>query len=249
MKAIGWNTNQYAVKANKSGTISINKNTNLYSVSSYQTNAVNYDDSIFPIQVVKIKKYGYVTLEIEDGMNEATASKFISTLDQLFKDYPQLFYYDGNVVFLNKATYSKFKNMEGSSGWTYSYKKNNTVQGNVYIGYLVEDFYRFTVVHELFHVYDYKFSIMFGKEVSEQSDIKNIYQNYSQMSSSTRPFRDYSYSDIHEFTADGFAFYYYSLKGYKSSNYGNAITSDISQLLKKYMNNGLNYYKGKGIIK
>ena len=101
--------------------------------------------------------------------------------------------------------------------------------------------YYATIVHEMGHTWDFHYKSVLGKEISKQNDIINSFNKYKEMSS--RPFRDYSYSDIREFFADMVRYYYLKytdpIYEYSSKTY----PDDIKGNLEKYICITDNKYK------
>lgn len=101
--------------------------------------------------------------------------------------------------------------------------------------------YYATIVHEMGHTWDFHYKSVLGKEISKQNDIINSFNKYKEMSS--RPFRDYSYSDIREFFADMVRYYYLKytdpIYEYSSKTY----PEDIKGNLEKYICITDNKYK------
>ena len=101
--------------------------------------------------------------------------------------------------------------------------------------------YYATIVHEMGHTWDFHYKSVLGKEISKQNDIINTFNKYKEMSS--RPFRDYSYSDIREFFADMVRYYYLKytdpIYEYSSKTY----PDDIKGNLEKYICITNNKYK------
>ena len=248
VKIVGWNTNRYAVSSNVSGTIKVNKNTTFYSISSKEATTKTAGNTSITTQLIRVKKYGNSYLEVENGIDENRNTKLVNHLDMLYKDFPQLFYFSGNITFLSESSYLKIDTSD-SAGLTSSYFKGSNRSSNIALRWDYTDYFLFALTHELYHAYDNTYGGLFGTDISKASDVNNLFNTYSKMSKSSRPLRDYSYTISEEFIADGFAFYYYSLKSYSTSGYGRAITSDISNVLKKYLDQGLNYYKNNGTIK
>ena len=89
------------------------------------------------------------------------------------------------------------------------------------------------MVHELGHSWDYFYSVKKGNNITSNADIINLFNKYKNMSS--RPFRDYSYSNIYEFFADMGKYYYFKYTK-KSSEYVNmSYPDDIKKVMEKYI--------------
>ncbi len=62
------------------------------------------------------------------------------------------------------------------------------------------------LVHELSHAYDYLYKSVLGSFISDNSDIRQLYNKY--VKASNRPLSDYAYSSYKEFYAELMAHYY-----------------------------------------
>lgn len=245
VKVIGWNNKQYAVNSNISNTLSISSNTSIYSVSSRPVSFEKSDGKINNINFIHIKKINNISIEVEEGVEDKYFQILLNYINQLNSDYFQLFKFKGNIVLMNNSSY--VKNIDSGSAGATLYLPSVT---NIFLR-MSQDFYSnryflLAYTHEMFHSYDFLFGNVFGKEINSNSDVKSLFNKYSAMSKSARPLRDYSYLSKEEFLADAFAYYYSkskSSKYYSTSLLGNALTSDISSLLKKYLDQGYNYYK------
>ena len=97
----------------------------------------------------------------------------------------------------------------------------------------MENNYYATIVHELAHTWDFYYGSVIGNDITEQSDIVNLFNKYRNMHN--RPFRDYSYTDIKEFFADMVRYYYLKyidpINSYKNLDY----PLEVKKVLEKYI--------------
>ena len=200
---------------------------------------------------------GNVTIEIEKGITLNGALQFISFLNNLYKDHPELFYFDGKLVLLTEPTYIVY-NGDNSSGitWIDDYGFFSTA----YIRFnSVETFEKRvlgTTVHELGHCYDNKFNQVFGTHIKDHEDVIKLFDKYRNESSDTRPLSDYAYQDLerYEFVSEALLETYRKEKlncdtiVYRSEKDSVPVTDDIVEMVHKYLEVGYNYLKEKGIL-
>ena len=198
---------------------------------------------------------GNINIEIEKGITINGALTFINYLKELYKDHPELFYYDGKIVLLTEETYILY-NGENSSGatWTddYGFFSTAFIRFNN-----IETFdkrYLGTITHELGHCYDNKYKQIFGNNISKESDVVALYNKY--VNSTNRPLSDYAYGDPdhYEFVAEALLEVYRLDKvkdNYEPylSQMGNIyVTDDIKEMVHRYLAKGNNYLKEKGML-
>ena len=198
---------------------------------------------------------GNITVEIEKGLTVNGTLTFIDFLNTLYKDHPELFYFDGKIVLLTDDTYI-INNGDNSAGitWTDDYGYFSTV----YIRYNdVETFkkrYLSTITHELAHCYDNKYKQIFGENISRQQDIIDLYNKY--VNDSNRPLSDYAYTDElrYEFVAEALLEVYRldkvdgDYEPYRSQMDDVKVTDDIKDIIHKYLDIGNKYFKEKGMM-
>ena len=68
-------------------------------------------------------------------------------------------------------------------------------------------YYLQTIVHELTHGWDSFYKAKKGLAISENIDIKNLYNKYK--NASKKPLRSYAYTNEAEFVADAYSWYYF----------------------------------------
>lgn len=208
-----------------------------------------------PIEVGCEFDIGNIIVEIEKGLPVNASLKFVSYLKELYKDHPELFYFDGKIVLLTEDTYVLY-NGDNSAGatWTddYGYFSMAFIRFNN-----VESFdkrYLGTITHELGHCYDNKYKQIFGENISKQEDIVNLYNKYINMN--PRPLSDYAYgdSDHYEFVAEAILEVYRldklsnNYEPYRSQMDNVYVTDDIKDIVHKYLDLGNKYLKEKGMI-
>lgn len=235
------------------------KNTTLYArvYNAYR------DWNIVHIDTQYSKTYGNIVVEIQNTVTLDDMAYFINYLDVLYKNTPQLFYFNGKVILTEKDIFdslsTEYVNHGGVITGAYSYSV-------IYVSYLstssIKNRCR-TVVHEIGHAYDREFYNIFGKSIRDRAEISDKYNKYMNKSSAERPMRDYSYTKIQEFVADMVRFssyryfeenkiYYVSngkrYKYYTLESTSNPITDDLYEIYKGLMKEGLDYYKKIGRI-
>ena len=100
-------------------------------------------------------------------------------------------------------------------------------------------------VHDLTHSWDSYFKAAYGTALSDTSDFKNLYNKYA--NASKRPLRDYAYTNMSEFVADVYAWYYFL---YIDTNNPPTVIknntyypSDMKKVMEKYIKIAKNGYK------
>ena len=68
-------------------------------------------------------------------------------------------------------------------------------------------YYLHTIVHELIHSWNSYYRAVWGEYLTDNSDFIQLYNKY--VNDPNRPLRNYSYSDMAEFVADVYAWYYF----------------------------------------
>lgn len=184
-----------------------------------------------------LKKYN-VYFDIERGCSDLTVNTYFNYFDNINK-YASYLLIGSKITFLNSNT---FDNIWGSKYVGMNYGPNALRLFDVKCSNNILDNtnnYYATIVHELSHTWDFYYSNYHSKNISDETDFINIYTKYK--NSSSRPFRDYSYSSIREFFADTYRYYYFKyidpMPAYVNLDY----PSDIKAILEKYIcitNNG-----------
>ena len=203
------------------------------------------------------KQIGGINIEVEKGITVNGAIMFINFLDNLYKDHPELFYFNGKLVLLTDKTYMAY-NGENSSGitWIDDYGFFSTA----YIRFNSVETYEKRVlgitIHELGHCYDNNYNQVFGSYIKDQDDVKELYNKYNNQSSDIRPLSDYAYQDKnrYEFVSESLLEVYRKDKStcdnsiYRSEKDSVPVTDDIVDMIHKYLKIGNDYLKEKGII-
>ena len=214
-------------------------------VSGYDT---SYDGQI-----------GAINVEVEKGVPVNDSIKFVNYLESLYKDHPELFYYNGKIALLTNETYMEYNDFNSAGiTWTDDYGFFSTI----YIRYLDQELTnnRFlgTTTHELGHAYNNKYNQIFGKHISKQDDVKALYNKYKNYPYNTRPLSDYAYNDkeLNEFVSEALLETYRmeKLKSNKEEPYRSekaevTVTDDIVEAINKYLKNGKKYFQEVGMLK
>jgi len=211
---------------------------------------------VSPYSVSYEETFGNIPIEIEYGISSTVAQQFINFIKMLYKDHPELFYFNGKVALLTESTYVKY-NGRDSAGvtWTDDYGYFSVI----YIRYNSSESTgkRFlgTTVHEIGHGYNNLYNQVFGKHVSNQSDVAALYEKYKNTSRTTRPLSDYAYGkNKSEFFSEALleVYRYMTLSSgkeyYRSEKPSVTVTSDIRNIVTKYLNNGKSFFKKIGRI-
>ena len=147
------------------------------------------------------KLYGNVMFEAESSMSTPEITVVVNVLDQIYKYFPEVFYYNGKLFMLSESTYNNVlstvnTNISGTSGYTLTGTNynNSFFKYNSNINEMLV-----TMVHEMGHSFDNSFSNC----ISDRTDVIDIYNKYKAMPN--RPFRDYTYYNTMEFYGDLFA--------------------------------------------
>ena len=213
------------------------------------------DKEVFGYDVAYETQIGNIIIEFEKGLTINGTITFINFLNELYKDHPELFYFDGKIVLLTEDTYVLY-NEDNSSGITWT--DDNGYFSTVFIRYntmeTFENRYLGTIVHELAHCYDNKYMQIFGKNISKEEDIITLYNKY--VNASNRPLSSYAYTDNnrYEFIAEALLEVYRldkqeeGLEPYRSQMDNVYVTDDIKDIIHKYLDIGNNYFKEKGMI-
>lgn len=193
-------------------------------------------------------------MEFEDNIDKDIIEEYKGIFNRINQLTP--YYLNGTkVTVLNYNTFNGIWGGRGNVlGINYSYngsKDDIPVSRSVDVLYLsklthAERYY--TLVHELGHSFDFYYgygidrpskitdiyiSATGSKSISSQSDIKSLYNKYK--NNRQRPLRDYAYTNVYEFTAESFAYYYLTFidptTGYSASKY----PTDLKTTIEKYL--------------
>lgn len=181
------------------------------------------------LNISKILTYNDSFIEIENGCNESVYKEYIKYLEDINKNVPFLF-------LGNKITFvidSSFDEIWGPAYVGMNYGPRSLRSVDIRCSSITYNDYYATLVHEMAHSWDFYYATKLGSNISSQGDVINLYDKYKD--SSSRPFRDYSYSNIYEFIADMMRYYYFKYyvprSPFKNYNYPN----DIKKTLEKYI--------------
>lgn len=213
---------------------------------------IKRDTTLYPIynnltrgQVINVNKttmIGNTIFDIENGCSSNVYNDFLDYFEKINKKAPYLMI-GSKVSFLTDNTFDKIWG-DNYVGMNYGPKDlrlfDVRCSNNIFNNYYA------TIVHELAHTWDFYYGSLMDKDITEQSDVINLFNNYKDIKN--RPFRDYSYTDIREFFADMVRYYYLKYTD-PSSGYQNlSYPSDIKKVLEKYIciaNNGYDDNKCK----
>ena len=213
-----------------------NTNTDFYAVSGFTYN-IDKNGVTHSMRRSAIK--GNVEIEYDTTLDVSVVNSYLRVIDDLYSRWPEMFNVHGKVVLLESNLYK--------------YVYNDTSGGVCFGGRFIlipvtssfSDYTAGSIVHELGHAFDGFYSIVTGTEFNTK--VKTLFDKYSAYS--TRPMREYSYSNISEFIADTFRFTYansYNLNLYSSScesGYTCSTNTEISNFVKKYRCIAKNRYK------
>lgn len=154
--------------------------------------------------IVKTKNYGYTAFETESGCPSSVYNNYYTFVDSLYKKAPY-FFTAAKVTF---STSNSFKEAWNGSyaGMTYGlaigYRNVDVKCPTSY-----SDYYLQTIVHELTHAWDSHFQAKLDYKLSSTTEFINLFNKYK--NASKQPLRAYAYTDIAEFVADAYSWYYF----------------------------------------
>ncbi len=191
--------------------------------------------------IIKTKNYGYMAFETESGCPASVYNNYYTFVDRLYSKVPYIFT-GAKLTFTGDNSFQK--TWGNYSGMTYGialgYRNIDVKCPNSYSNYYLQ-----TIVHELTHGWDSYYKAKTGLSLSEQPDIKNLYNKYK--NASKKPLRTYAYSNEAEFIADAYAWYYFLY--IDTSNPPYIITdnyyypNDLKLAIEKYIKIAKNGYK------
>lgn len=185
---------------------------------------------------VTLQRHG-ITIEIENGCKEKVYNKYLSYLDSINKNANYLLI-GSKITFLNDST---FNQIWGKEYLGMNYGPNDLRLFDVRCSDSSNSDYYATMVHELAHTWDFYYGNHFDNIISEQNDIRNLYNKY--LNSVNRPFRDYSYTNIKEFFADSVRYYYLKYIDPKDYFKNLSYPDDVKSVLEKYICIAKNNYQ------
>ncbi len=181
------------------------------------------------INVVRNFTYLDSFIEVETGCRENIYNNYLKYLDEI-KKYTPYMLLGNKISFITDKT---FDDIWGSNYVGMNYGPRNFRSVDIRCSSNSYNDYYATMVHEMAHSWDFFYASKFGDNISNQSDLINLYNKYK--NAKNRPFREYSYSSIYEFMADMMRYYYFKYYvpriGFSNLNYPN----DIKKVLEKYI--------------
>lgn len=237
---LGYETRGYSTNRNSytgyifpNSTYTLTKNTKLYPIYNNLT-------SLKTINVTKNHMINNTIFDIETGCSNDIYNDYLEYFYRINKKAPYLMT-GGKITFLTDKT---FNEIWGESYVGMNYGPQGLRLIDIRCSNIFTNNYYATVVHELAHTWDFYYGNMMGKDISETNEIINLYNKYR--NDYSRPFRNYSYTNIREFVADMIRYYYLKyidpINEYKSLYYPN----DIKQILEKLICTANNNYKNNG---
>ena len=189
----------------------LKQDTTLYAKVGY-TNTNKVDK----INIAYQKLYGNVMVEVEDGILEDDIKLLEKHLNNLYTNYPEIFYFNGKIFWLMPKTYDTvLKTSNSHIGITSGCTIYNSNYSNVFFRYQKYDGDIFaTLLHEIGHAFDRSFNYNI---ISEREELIDLYNKLKD--DSNRPLRYYSYTNYQEFYADAFSASLNELIKEKTGNY------------------------------
>ena len=192
--------------------------------------------------IIKTKNYGYTAFETESNCPSNIYNSYYNFTDSVYKKVPYVFS-AAKVTFTSDNT---FKTTWGSgyAGMTYGpaigYRNIDIKCSSTNTEY-----YYHTIVHELTHAWDSYYQAKMDYRLSDTNDFKNLFNKYK--NATKRPLREYSYSNMAEFVADVYSWYYFL---YVDTSYRPAVVNnntyfpaDMKSTMEKYIKIAKNGYK------
>ena len=208
----------------------------IYAKDEYE---ISKDTIIYPIystssrhqsiNVVKTFTYGDSFIEIESGCRESVYQELLSYLDEI-NVYTPYMLIGNKITFLVDDT---FDEIWGSKyvGMNYGPKSLRSVDIRC-SSRVINDYYA-TMVHEMSHSWDFYYAKRMGDNISSQSDVINLYNKYKVQKEAL--FREYSYSNLYEFTADMMRYYYFKYYVARNPFIKLDYPNDVKETLEKYI--------------
>lgn len=200
----------------------LTKNTTLYPIYNLLTRGVKIDAN-------KNYRINNVIFDIENGCDENIYNNYLYYFNRISERAKYLFV-GSKITFLNDDT---FNNIWGNEFVGMNYGPNGLRLIDVRCSNTFANNYYATIVHELAHSWDLYYGNFTGKDISEQSDIINLFNKYKNVSN--RPFREYSYSDVREFVADMVRYHYLKYVEPTYEYKGLIYPEDIKKVLERYI--------------
>jgi len=191
--------------------------------------------------IIKTKNYGYTAFETESGCPSSVYNNYYAFTDRAYSKVPYIFRaskvtFSGNNTF--DDTWGNYSGMTYGGGL--GYRNVDVKCPNTYSTY-----YLHTIIHELVHSWDNYYKAQKGLPISENSDVKALYNKYK--NAKTRPLRDYSYTNYGEFIADMYSWYYFlyidTTQKLSIVSQNTYYPSDMKKVIEKYITIAKNGYK------
>ena len=161
----------------------------------------------------------YFQVDFENTINENLISEYGDYLEYVFSQGPQLYALHGKMRFLARTTFHNYHpDYPTSLMLTQTYLGlYASIDASPSSLNATDDYTKFALVHELGHALDAAWKDLYGTELSQQPNIKGLYNQYKSMydeyvathgsfsPNNTIPLRDYSYTNETEFFAEAFA--------------------------------------------
>ncbi len=175
-------------------------------------------------------------VDVENSCPDDVVTKYTDYLKEIEKKAPFLFNYQKIIFHGDKEFFKKnifggeysfaLTNFCGSNGNCDSFKNNtrsSVINCNNYDNAFDE---YLSIIHELFHSADSRYNFHFGKYISDEDDVTQLYNNYRDSSLdkcylptydiNNKPLRFYAYGSEKEFFSELMTFYYIN---YIDTNY------------------------------
>lgn len=155
------------------------------------------------LRIAKSQNYGYTAFETDLDCPVEVYTNYYNFVDRLYEKAPYIFT-AAKVTFMGNDNFSKtWGNYAGMTyGLAIGYRNVDVKCPTKYSNY-----YLHTIVHELTHSWNSYYRAVWGKYITDDLDFIRLYNKYA--NDSNRPLRDYSYTNINEFLADVYAWYYF----------------------------------------
>ena len=228
------------------------EDTTLYSRVGYR-NKIIVDKPNIGFQ----KVYGNVVFEAESKLPSADITSMQKLLDTAYKYYPEMFYYNGKIIFLTKNTYSKiykplYSNISNTAAITFSGYGFSTVCIAPSRG-TTGTYYLHSAIHEIGHAINYLYYYSFGTHISKTQSIIDLYNKYK--NAKDRPLRSYAYSNdaktefVSEALSETIRVMLYEKENKYPYKLEGKLTDDIKNVMKGFLADQHKFLVSKGRIK
>jgi len=232
----------FSTSSNSNTTVGYSPAKKLNLLNNIELNAIvdnRYRSETYSI--IKNKNYGYTAFETEAGCPTNVYNNYYNFTDRLYQKVPYIFK-AAKVTFTSDVSFQKtWGNYSGMTyGTAIGYRNVDIKCTDTY-----SEYYLHTIVHELVHSWDSYYRSQTGSGLSDYKEFKNLYNKYS--TSSKQPLRSYSYTNVSEFVADAYAWYYFLYIDttirptvVKNNTY---YPNDLKEVIEKYINYAKKGYK------